>query len=118
MTGSRRRKLTVRLKVWVELSGQPVLGDGKAMLLEQIDRCGSLQAAAEALGMSYRSLWGRVRQMERRLGTKLLARRTGGRGGGGSELTAAARGLLGRYRRFRRGLDELVEQRFARAFDR
>jgi molybdate transport system regulatory protein len=98
------------------MSGAPVFGDGKAELLEAIDRGGSLSAAARTLGMSYRSLWGRLRNMEDRLGVKLIWRRAGGGGGGGAGLTAAGRALLANYRRFRDGINALVDARFARQF--
>jgi len=118
VTPPRRPRLKPKSKVWLEVGGLPVFGDGKARLLEQIDRAGSLKAAARALGMSYRGLWGRVGEMERRLGVKLLARTAGGAGGGGSELTGAARQLLGRYRRFRKGINAIVDARFREVFRR
>jgi molybdate transport system regulatory protein len=118
MSPTRRPRLKAKSKVWLEVDGRPVFGDGKAALLERIDRTGSMRAAAEALGMSYRALWGRLRTMERRLGTQLIVRQVGGRTGGGSRLTAAARRLLQRYRRFREGINAFVDTRFARAFRR
>ena len=116
MTATRAKRLRARSKVWLEAGGEPVFGDGKQMLLEAVDRTGSLRAAAEELGMSYRGLWGRLRQMERRLGVQLVRRRVGGRGGGGAALTPEAADLIARYRRFRRGIDTLVDARFAKAF--
>ncbi|GAF99801.1 unnamed protein product, partial [marine sediment metagenome] len=83
MSAKRTNKLKPKSKVWIELGGEPVFGDGKARLLRCIEKTGSLTEAAEALGMSYRGLWGRLGQMERRLGVKLVTRKAGGRGGGG-----------------------------------
>ena len=77
MSAIKRSGLQARSKVWLERRGRPVFGDGKAELLEQVERTGSLSAAAKAMGMSYRSLWGRLRGMERGLGVRLVARRTG-----------------------------------------
>ena len=116
MTATSRTKLKAKSKVWLEAAGKPVFGDGKAHLLEQIDQAGSLAAAAVALGMSYRGLWGRLREMERRLGVKLVARAAGGVGGGGSKLTPQGRQLLVRYRRFRKGINAIVDARFKRVF--
>ncbi|MDY6914218.1 MAG: LysR family transcriptional regulator [Planctomycetota bacterium] len=116
MTTERHHKLTAKSKVWLESGGRAVFGDGKAELLEQIEQTGSLAAAAESMGMSYRGLWGRLREMERRLGMKLLVRTTGGRGGGGSQLTDQGRKLLSQYRRFRDGVDKLVDARFKKNF--
>ena len=111
-------KLRARSKVWLELDGEPVFGDGKADLLETIDRAGSLRAASDALQISYRALWGRLRGMEQRLGVRLGARRAGGVGGGAARLTPAGRRLLEQYRRFRDGLNEIVDKRFEEIFSR
>jgi molybdate transport system regulatory protein len=101
-----------RIKVWIEVGGQPAFGDGKLRWLLRIDETGSLRAAAQALAMSYRGLWGRLRAAEERLGFRLIERRTGGAGGGGVQLTDEGRALVALYRRFRDGLDELVAARF------
>jgi len=116
MRPARLGKLRCRSRIWVELNGRPVFGDGKLQWLELIEQTGSLRAAAEAIGMSYRGLWGRLREMERRLGVTLVSRQAGGRGGGGAKLTAAGGDLLRRYSRFRKGLDKLVDAKFKAAF--
>jgi molybdate transport system regulatory protein len=106
------KKLRPRIKVWIEVGGRPAFGDGKLRWLQRIDETGSLRAAAQALAMSYRGLWGRLRAAEQRLGFRLIVRRTGGAGGGGVELTEEGRELVALYRRFRRGLDAWVVERF------
>jgi len=112
------KRLRPKSKVWLELGGRPVFGDGKAELLEEVGNSGSLTAAAAALGMSYRGLWQRLRDMESRLGVELVARQAGGRGGGGAQLTENARTLLRRYRAFRRGINGMVDARFRKIFGR
>ena len=116
MTAGEKRKLKARSKVWLEVDGLPVFGDGKAEMLERIAQAGSLSAAARSLGISYRRLWGRLVAMERRLGVRMVARRSGGRGGGGAQLTQAGRKLLDRYRRFRCGTNAMVDKRFRKIF--
>ena len=108
--------LRPKSKVWLELEGQPVFGDGKAGLLQAIKQQGSISQAARVYKMSYRAAWGRVRKMEQRLGTRLVERQAGGKAGGGSVLTPAGEELLNRYRRFRKGINELVDARFAKVF--
>jgi len=116
MSTHRKPALLAKSKVWLELDGRPVFGDGKAGILEEIDRAGSLSSAARALGMSYRRMWGRLREMERRLGVALVARQAGGRGGGSARLTPQARRLLKRFRKFRDGINALVDARFRKSF--
>lgn len=60
----------------------------KIDLLRAVEREGSLSRAAEALGMAYRTAWLWARDMNRAWGKPLLARSRGGRGGGGTLLTA------------------------------
>jgi len=102
--------LRLRARLWVELNGQPALGDGKVGCLRLVDERGSIAAAAAAMGMSYRGLWGRIAEMERRLGVKLVLRQAGGRGGGRSRLTAQGLLLLGAYAQCRRRVDAAVER--------
>ncbi|HDH96161.1 MAG TPA: LysR family transcriptional regulator, partial [Proteobacteria bacterium] len=91
--------IELRLKVWLEKGGETVFGLGRYELLRLTDELGSLHKAAEALGISYRSAWGKIRDTERRLGFELLKRKIGGKRGGGSVLTDRARALLKEYER-------------------
>jgi len=112
MAHAHFKNLQPRIKVWIEVGGRPAFGDGKLRWLQCIEETGSLRAAAQALAMSYRGLWGRLRAAEERLGFRLIVRQTGGAGGGGVRLTDDGRALVALYRRFREGLDELVAERF------
>jgi molybdate transport system regulatory protein len=71
-----------------------------AELLRTIDREGSLNRAADALGRSYSRSLQRLTELEEAVGP-LVARQRGGSGGGGSELTDEARDLLARFERLR-----------------
>jgi molybdenum ABC transporter molybdate-binding protein len=82
---------TVGVHLWVERAGQAILGPGRLELLETIDRCHSISAAARQLGMSYRRAWLLVESINRAAGTKLVRTQTGGRDGGGTELTPQGR---------------------------
>jgi molybdate transport system regulatory protein len=107
--------ISVRSKVWlVNAEGDRVLGAGLARVLQNVSHLGSLSAAAQAEGRSYRHIWGWVRQAEASLGLKLLERSSGGSGGGGSALTADAKRVLRLYFR----LNERVETAADDEFDR
>lgn len=95
-----RHQLAVRSKVWlINEQDEHVFGSGLADLIEDVGHLGSLRAAAQRANMSYRHAWGAIQDAERNLGLKLLARSTGGAGGGGSQLTPAAKRVLGLFRR-------------------
>lgn len=99
-----------RVRVFLELGDLP--GDRICLLLETIDRVGSINRAAGDLGLSYRHAWGLIKKAEERLGAPLLQKRVGGTEGGGAELTDAARALLERYRRFRREVEGRLDSLF------
>jgi N-terminal domain of molybdenum-binding protein len=85
----------VRLHLWLERGGELYFGMGRAQLLANVQRLGSIKKAAEHMGMSYRAAWGKLQQSERALGVKLLnsprARSEGVR------LTSEAKELVAAY---------------------
>lgn len=83
-------------------------------MLEAIHRTGSLRAAADALGVSYRKAWGDLRDAERTLGVTLLERRRGGADGGESRLSEAGRKWMAEYARFHAECERNTERAFAR----
>ena len=107
-----------KLKVWVVFGDHVKFGDGRAELLELIDELGSIKQAVHRFGMSYRNAWGYLRELERAAGFKFLERSPGGGPASGTRLTRKGKDFLARYRRFRRGADEILGRRFARAFPR
>ncbi len=105
-----------KFKVWIEKNGGVAFAEGRKMLLEAVDRRGSLNAAAQELGMSYRAAWGKIKATEKALGTKLLAVTTGGKGGGGAVLTPEAKELITKYRKFLGRVETFVGKEFQRIF--
>jgi molybdenum ABC transporter molybdate-binding protein len=89
---------TVGVRLWIERAGEAVLGPGRLELLEAIDRCRSISAAARQLGMSYRHAWLLVDGVNRAAGEELVRRQTGGRDGGGAVLTPRGRAAIAAYR--------------------
>lgn len=102
-------------KVWLEKDGG-VQGDGFFQLLEYIEQKGTIAAAAEAMGMSYRAAWGKVKAAEKQWGVSLVTTRVGGDTGGGAMLTPAAIDLLHRFDRFRQDVDREIARIFERNF--
>jgi len=86
----------VRLRLWLETGDGMFFGTGRGMLLESVDRFGSLKKAAEHLGMSYRAAWGKVRKTEKVLGVKLIEQ--AGSRKGGHVLTPAGKLLMDKFR--------------------
>lgn len=90
--------LAARTKVWLQLPGDHGMGKGLVQLLEGVDHHSTLRAAAEASGMSYRHAWDLIRTAEAHLGLPLIVSQPGGRGGGGSSLSALGLRLVRSFR--------------------
>jgi molybdate transport system regulatory protein len=115
---AKPHSLTIKSKIWIEDNeGKMIFGSGRLRILIAIDEHGSILAAAKALGMSYRAVWGKIRVTEERLGQPILEKQTGGAHGGGSTLTPFGRALVERFRRLqeltRSTSDALFEGLFA-----
>src|SRR5215470_1711179 len=82
---------SVGLRAWVERAGQAVIGPEQLAILEAIDRCRSISAAARARGIPYRRAWELVQGMNEAAGELLVSTATGGLQGGGAELTPLGR---------------------------
>ncbi len=109
-------ELDIRSKIWIEVDGEPVFGRGRRFLLEAIDAHGSINRAAQEVGISFRKAWGYIQAMEERLGVQLIERQKGGKNGGGALLTEEARTLLKKYESLEQGVQEFVDKRFKMTF--
>lgn len=75
-------------RLWMKKSGKNYLGKGRIELLERIREHGSIHAAAKAMKMSYKAAWDAVDAMNNLSEIPLVERVSGGKGGGGTSLTA------------------------------
>ena len=98
------------MSVWVERGGTYLLGETEVRLLEAIERAGSIKEAAKAPGVSYRTAWVRIHQLEHALGARAVQSRAGGPRGGTSALTGDSRDLVKRHADLRRRVKELLER--------
>jgi len=108
--------MKVKYKFWLEKDGEVVVGNGKVNLLKLIDQMGSIQRAANKMGMSYRHAWGFLQKIEGRSGIKFVETQVGGKEGGGARMTREGREFLEKYSAFRDGIDQFIERKFRIAF--
>jgi molybdate transport system regulatory protein len=96
--------------VWQILSGAgDRLGDGHLELLERIGECGSLREASRLCGISYRTAWSRVGELNRGSPEPLVLSVNGGAKGGESRLTEAGQRLVDTHLRAERSFQEAME---------
>ncbi len=92
---------------------QIVLDQTDAALLKGISETGSLTKAAKVVGLSYRSAWDRVEKMQDNVGRRLVESKTGGKTGGGASLTDEGRLLLREFRKTRKLLFNVLDDKEA-----
>ena len=86
----------VRLRIYLG-KDEHKLGPGKVQLLEAIREHGSISAAARSMGMAYRHAWELVDDLNRCFRSPVVAASTGGRAGGGAEITPLGEELIQRF---------------------
>ena len=90
-------KAVPNFKLWLEVNGKPVIGEGRADLLTEILKCGSLSEAARNLNIPYRQAHNLVASINERCGEKIIESSVGGAKGGGTHLTEKGVKLLEDY---------------------
>lgn len=79
---------TVKGSIWIEGTNGTFIGYGRALLLEEIKKHGSITEAAKFMKMSYRHAWQMVDNMNKQSKSPLVEKLAGGKGGGGTKLTS------------------------------
>ncbi len=90
------------LTLRINLDPDGRIGPGKIELLEHIASFGSISAASRAMQMSYKHAWDLVEDMNRVFGKPLVSAQTGGKRGGGAQLTSVGLAVVSRYRAIER----------------
>lgn len=103
-------------RLWIANDDGNLAGRGRIDLLQRIAETGSISQAAKSMGMSYKAAWDAVDTMNNLAGAPLVERSTGGKGGGGTQLTERGRRLIASFkliddehRRFLQSLGEHIE---------
>ena len=95
---------------WITHDGKNLAGQARIELLTQIASTGSITQAAKAAGISYKSAWDSVDAMNNAAGSPLVARSAGGKGGGGTQLTAAGQQLVEAFARYQQEHQRFLER--------
>lgn len=94
---SAPEKMRIEGRLWIAKDESPLAGRGRIELLARIAERGSISQAAKDMGMSYKAAWDAVDAMNNLAGEALVARSTGGKGGGGTRLTARGERLVASF---------------------
>ena len=108
-----RKEIPLRAEVAVSLfRKQEVFDKTLADFLESVEEMGSMNSAAQKMGMAYSRAWKMTGNAEEQLGFPLIMRQTGGSHGGSSCLTPEGKAFLAAYRDFQQRLRAAATQIF------
>jgi len=86
------------------------MGWGRVMLLERIDKLGSIAAAARSMKLGYRNAWLWVEAANRLAPSPLVEKTIGGVEGGHARLTKGGRKAVAHYRQLRAKFQEFLKE--------
>ena len=112
MTDQKTEKqFKMKGRFWIEGPQGTFLGYGRIRLLERIKEHGSISAAARSMNMSYRRAWNLVDAINLQSSRPIVEKTTGGRGGGGAELTEAGKRAIDVFWTAHRDFEKYIQQK-------
>jgi len=91
-------KLKLKSSQWiVDEEDNIIIGEGRAEILEHIEKTGSINQTAKMMKMSYKAVWGKIKATEKHMNTCIVLtdRKEG------SRLSQTGKGLLEKYKRLK-----------------
>jgi molybdate transport system regulatory protein len=104
----------IKSRIWIESENHVLLGEGRVQLLKAIETEGSLSKAAKTLGLSYKKAWSLIDSVNKSAKKPVTINSTGGKGGGGAELTDYGKQLIAVFEEINKNcwdfLDEQIQK--------
>ncbi len=104
------RKFVSDPRVWIKLGNGLMVDPQTLELLTLIRKNQSISHAAKAMSLSFRHAWNLIDKLEKQLGTKVLVRSRGGKGGGLVTLSKKGSEIVKEYNRASKGLSGIVKE--------
>jgi molybdate transport system regulatory protein len=102
--------------IFLDDQNEKFFGEGPFRLLCAVEETGSLRAAAMSMNMAYTKALKVLKNAEAALGFPLTARTTGGKDGGGSQLTPEGKEWITRYEAYRNACVQVNSQLYLEFF--
>ncbi len=99
-----------QLKIRIPYADHIALGPGKVDLLEAIQDKGSISGAAKSMGMSYKRAWDLINTMNTSFKQPLVTTTTGGKHGGGAQVSDLGINVISHYRKMERTALQAIDQ--------
>lgn len=110
ITRSDEQGYAIKGRIWVEKDGELYLGGGRIILLERLNKMGSISAAARSMGLGYRNAWLWIDSMNRLSPSPLVEKAAGGPGGGYARLTQAGLNAISLYKKLRGRMQVIIDE--------
>jgi len=101
----------IKSRIWITTDDGTFLGDGRITLLKEIGEHGSISKAAKAMKMSYKKAWELVNSMNNQSKEILVHPKTGGKNGGGSELSEAGKRAIKLFNEINHGNRDFLDDK-------
>lgn len=111
---AKKRKYTIRVRIWIDEENGPFLGIGRVILLEKIKETGSITNAAKTIKMSYRQAWQLVNDMNKYSNLPLVEKILGGNRGSGARLTKEGERAINEFYRIENEIKIVVNSKTKR----
>jgi molybdate transport system regulatory protein len=102
--------------IWIDGTEGTFIGYGRVALLEKISEFGSITRAAKSLNISYRHAWELIDSMNRQARKPFIETLTGGKGGGGTRLTAEGEKAIVVFRKFNADFRQFLQKEEKKLF--
>lgn len=93
----KKKKYSIKIKIWITEETCPFLGRGRVMLLDKIKETGSITNAAKKLNMSYKKAWLLVEDMNKQGKQPVVKKILGGKNGSRSVLTKYGESVIYKF---------------------
>jgi len=100
----------IKNRLWICSEEGTFLGEGRISLLIEIEKHGSISKAAKSMNMSYKKAWDLINSMNSQSDKLLVIRKTGGKNGGGSELSEAGKKAIKIFTELNRKSKEFLDE--------
>ncbi|MBP0904882.1 winged helix-turn-helix domain-containing protein [Mariniflexile gromovii] len=107
----------IKSRIWIECNEHVLLGEGRVQLLKAIDETGSLSKAAKTLNLSYKKAWNLIDSVNKSAKKPVTINSTGGKGGGGAELTEYGKALILVFDEINQNCWEFLDQQLGKIED-
>ena len=104
--------INLKVKLYLENDQKKFMGIGVLWILQRIEDCGSLRAAATDMGISYSKAFRMIETLESTIGVPVLERHKGGMQRSGANLTPFGKAFIALYDDFQKNCKVLLEKPF------